>query len=84
VLSAAPVALADGPPTNTDTVTWTNDCSGDLDPAACERLTYIAIHTGNTNDAFNNVHDDLFVLIGAVVGAALIGPMMRILSGRSA
>lgn len=84
VCAAPSVAIADPqPPTNTDTVAWTNACSGDLDVATCERLTYIAEHTGNTNDAFDNLHGDLWVLIGCTCAAALVPSIIRTLSGRT-
>jgi len=40
---------------------WTNPCSGDLDPAGCERLTFIA---GSVDD----VRTGVLWLVGVVLG----------------
>jgi hypothetical protein len=52
-------------------LTWTTPCSADLDVGSCERATYIAENMATQADT-NNLHDDVFVLVGAVLGAALI------------
>jgi hypothetical protein len=55
-------------------LTWTTPCSADLDAGSCERATYIAENMATQADT-NNLHDDIFVIVGAVLGAALI-PMI--------
>jgi hypothetical protein len=55
--------------------TWTNadTCGSDVaDPCTVDVAT-----TGTTAGFLNNLHDDLFVLIGAVIGAALIPLILR-------
>lgn len=62
--------------------TFPDPCSGDVDVATCERVDYIAQHVDLTNDGLNNLHDDVFVIVGAVLGASLVGPVLTVLSGR--
>lgn len=51
-----------------------SSCAAAFDGPVCQRLSLL-VSMGN------NAHDDLFVLVGAIVGAALIPFLIRMLTG---
>ncbi len=52
-------------------------CAGAIDIPICQRVSILI-------GAANNAHDDLFVLVGAVIGAAVLPFLVRILTGGAA
>jgi hypothetical protein len=53
---------------------WTYACGGDLDPAACERLSAIAGHMAT--------HADLDVLVGVMCAFPAVAVLLLVLGGR--
>ncbi len=48
-----------------------------------QRVSGTVALSGADRGYINNLHDDLFVIVGAILGSALIGPFLRmILAGR--
>jgi len=54
-------------------VTWSNPCSGDLDPGVCERVQYLATNTADAQ------HQDAWVLIGVLTAVAIAPGFWRVL-----
>jgi hypothetical protein len=59
---------------------WTYPCGGtnNTDFATCERLNYVAQAQRDTAD---NLHSDLWVMIGVLVAGFTVPPLFRVMFG---
>lgn len=68
------------------TLTWSSPCSGDLDPAGCERLTWLAqtVHDGSGAIGLSgDTYGALYFIAGAIVGTPLAVLFIRTVFGGS-